>query len=231
MRYTLQMARSLQITVELAEDQWGLLTRAQARSAGIPAATFARFIQRGILDRVAHGVYRLRGAGEPDHLQLRAAWLQLDPARPAWKRIDDQEGAVVSHTSAASLYGVGDLRPDIHEFIAPGRWQSRRKDVRVHRGTVPDSELILLKGLPTTRAGRMIGDLLAEHVEPDAVARITVQVLESVYDYPGVVARKIAPFAASFGLPSGDGPALLEYLLDLAGGGLDRDTILTMARQ
>jgi predicted transcriptional regulator of viral defense system len=224
------VARSLQLAVDLAEDQWGLVTRAQAKAAGIPDATFARLIERRVLERVGHGVYRLRGAGEPDHLQLRAAWLQLDPGLPAWERLDEPDVAVVSHTSAAALYGVGDLRPDVHEFTAPRRWQTRRKDVRVHRGRVSGSETILVKGLPTTRAGRMIGDLLADHVEPEAIARITVQVLESVYDYPRVVAQKIAPFAASFGLPSGDGVALLQHLLDLARGGLDRETILDMAR-
>ncbi len=225
------MHRSFQLAIDLAEGQWGLMTRAQAKTAGIPDATFARYVGRGVLERIAHGVYRLRGAGEPDHLQLRAAWLQLDPARPAWERLDDPEVAVVSHTSAASLHGVGDLRPDIHEFTMPRRRQTRRKDVRMHRGTVPDSERILLKGLPTTRAARMIADLLADHIEPEAVARVTVQVLEGIYDYPRVVAEKIAPFASSFGLPEEDGAALLEYLLDLAGGGLDRRTILEMARR
>jgi hypothetical protein len=36
------------------------------------------------LDRVAYGVYRLAGSPTPDHLQLRAAWLQLAPDVPAW---------------------------------------------------------------------------------------------------------------------------------------------------
>jgi hypothetical protein len=216
--------------VDLAEGQWGLVTRAQVKAAGVSDATFARFVDRALVERIAHGVYRVRGAGEPDHLQLRSAWLQLDPGRPAWERLDDADVAVVSHTSAASLHGVGDLRPDIHEFTSPRRWQTRRRDVRVHKGTVPDSEQILLKGLPTTRAGRMIADLLADHIELEAVARITVQVLENIYDYPRVVAEKIAPFAASFGFRPGDGVAFLKHLLNLAGGGLDRETILDMAR-
>jgi len=227
----LQMARTLERITDIAEGQWGLITRAQAEAAGVPRATFARFIERGQLERIGHGVYRVRGAGEIDHLQLRGAWLQLDPKRPAWERLKDPDVAAVSHTSAASLYGVGDLRPDIQEFTSPRRWQTRRPDVRIHRGKVPDSECILLKGLPTTRAGRMIADLLADHVEPEAVARITVQVLENIYDYPRVVANNLAPFAASFGLTPGDGVSLLEHLFDMAGTGLDRETILAEARK
>lgn len=215
----------------MAEGQWGLITRAQAETAGVPRATFARLLERGQIERIGHGVYRLRGAGAPDYLELRGAWLQLDPKRPAWERLDDPDVAVVSHASAASLYGVGDLRADIHEFTTPHRWQTRRSDVKIHRGRVPDSDQILLKGLPATRAGRMIADLLADHVEPESVARITVQVLENIYDYPRVVASKLAPFASAFGLMSNDGIGLLQHFLDLAGTGLDRQTILSEARQ
>jgi predicted transcriptional regulator of viral defense system len=226
----LQMS-PFQRIVDLADGQWGLITRAQALGAGVPRSTFARMIDRGLLERVAHGTYRVRGAGETGHMQLRAAWLQLDPIRPAWERLNDPDVAVISHTSAASLYGVGDLSPDIHEFTALHRWQTRRRDVRVHRGTVPSSDRIVLKGLPATRAGRTIADLLADHVEPTAVARITAEVIENVYDYPRVVAEKIAPFAASFGLTQRDGVALLEHLLDVAGGRLDRKTSQGEARK
>lgn len=225
------MARPVQAIVDVAEEQWGLITRAQAGAAGVPASTFARLQERGRLERVAHGVYRVRGAGEPDHLQLRAAWLQLDPLRIAWERLDDPDVAVVSHASAASLYDVGDLRPDVHEFTFPRRRQSRRRDVRVHRGRVPSSDQIILKGLPVTRPGRMIADLLADHVEPVSVARITVEVIEKTHEYPRVVAHKISPFAHVFGLTSGDGLSLLQHLLDLAGPPPDRATILAEARR
>lgn len=208
-----------------------MITRAQAMAAGVPEATFARLVAGGLLDRVAHGVYRVRGAGEPDHPELRAAWLQIAPERPAWERLDDPDGAVVSHVSAASLYGVGDLRPDIHEFTSPRRWQTRRRDVRMHRGTVPSADEILLEGLPVTRAGRMIGDLLADDIEPDAVARITVEVLERGHDQPSAIASKIAPHALSFGLTPGDGVALLGHLLDLGGNRLDTQRVLEEARR
>jgi hypothetical protein len=77
----------------------------------------------------------------------------------------------------------------------------------------------------------MIADLMADHVEPSAVARITAEVIENVYDYPRVVAEKIAPYAASFGLRQRDGVALLEHFLDLAGGRLNRDYIPAEAGQ
>ncbi len=50
-----------------------------------------------------------------------------------------------------------------------------------------------------------------------------------MFDYPSVVAERIAPFAARFGLPRNNGVALLEELLTLAGY-RDRDMMLREAR-
>jgi hypothetical protein len=76
----------------------------------------------------------------------------------------------------------------------------------------------------------MIADLLVDRIEPASVARITVDVLESLNEYPGVVAEKIAPHAPNFGFHAGDGVGLLEHFLDLAGDRLDRGRILAEAR-
>jgi hypothetical protein len=214
---------------DLAEGQWGLVTLQQARASGVAWRSLQRLVEAGLLERVAHGVYRVRGAAEPDHLDLRAAWLQLDPARAAWQRLDDPDVAVVSHASAASLFGVGDLRADVHEFTIPERRQTRRPDVRIHRGNVPQDRRILLGGLPTTRAGWMIGHLLADHVDADAVAEITREVLERVLDYPAVVAQAVGPHARRFGLERGDGIGLLDELLRRAGAG-NREGLVAEAR-
>ena len=171
----------------------------------------------------------MRGATEPDHLALRAAWLQLDPDVPAWKRLDDPNVAVVSHSSAAALYGVGDLRADVHEFTIPVRRQSRRPDIRIHRGVVQGADQVLLRGLPVTRAGRMIADLLADHVDPIAIAQIVDEVLTHAYDYPSTVAEKMAPTAARFGLRAGDGVGVLDHMLRLSGNA-NREVLLEGAR-
>ena len=213
---------------DLAEGQWGLVTLQQARAAGVAWRSLTRLVEAGLLERVAHGVYRVRGGAEPDHLELHAAWLQLDPARPAWQRLSDPDVAVVSHASAASLYDVGDLRADVHEFTLPHRRQTRRSDVRIHRGTIPPERRILVDGLPTTRAGWMVGQLLADHVDPDAVAQIAREVLERVQDYPRVVAEAVAPYAQRFGLERGAGVALLDELLRRAGS-RDREAIIAEA--
>ena len=205
---------------DLVSDQWGLVTRRQAERAGVPRATFDRMTSdEGLMERVARGVYRLTLAPSPDHVALRAAWLQLAPDVPAWERTPDQ--GVVSHRSAAALYGIGELPADHHDFTFPTRKQSRRADVRVHHRQLGSGEWIVLRGLPVTRPARIASDLLRENEDPEAVAQITADAMRAVYDDPGTFAEALAPHAARFGLRRGDGLALLRWLLDLVG---DADT-------
>src|SRR5713101_1037239 len=115
---------------EIAEDQWGLVTRRQAERAGVSPDTLRRLTRDSSLERVANGVYRLAGAPSPDHKELRAAWLQLAPDVLAWERKPNE--GVVSDRSAAALYGLGHLPADRHEFTVAKRKQSRRPDMRLH---------------------------------------------------------------------------------------------------
>lgn len=200
----------------IASDQWGLVTRRQADRAGVPRATLDRLLnEEDLVERVAHGVYRLKLAPTPDHLALRATWLQLAPDTPAWERRPEQ--GVVSHRSAAALYGIGDLPADRHEFTLPVRRQSRRTDVRLHQRQMEDGEWIWLRGLLVTRPARIADDLLRDDEGPEAVAQIMADAIRAVYDSPRTFAEALAPHAARFGLRRGDGLALLRWLLDLVG--------------
>lgn len=198
---------------QVAEDQWGLISRQQAAGAGIPPTTLKRLIREGVLVRVASAVYRLAGAPISDHMDLRAAWIQLAPQVRAWDRSPDE--GVVSHRSAAALFGLGHLPADEHEFTLPVRRQSRRSDVRLHRGTVDDSTY--LRGLPVTPPSVIVGDLLSEREDPTAVGHIVADAIRAGYDTARALADAVAPHARKFGLTPGDGLALLAWLLDLVG--------------
>ena len=198
---------------EVAEDQWGLVTRQQAQAARVPRATFERLVAATSLERIDTGVYRIAGAPVPDHVELRAAWLHLAPGLQRWQRTIEQ--GVVSHRSAASLYGAGDLPADRHEFTVPMRRQSRKPGVRFHIRREGPGRWIEMSGLPVTRPSQIAADLLLDNEDPGAVAQIIATSLEKVYDYPGTFARSLAPSAARFGLRRHDGLALLAWLLDL----------------
>jgi hypothetical protein len=207
-------AASFTPLAEIAQDQWGLVTRRQAYRAGTARATLTRLISHGVLERVASGVYRLVGTPVPDHLELRAAWLQLAPELAAWQRSASQ--GAVSHRSAASLYGIGDLPADVHEFTLPIRRQTRRSDVRLHVRNL-DEDVVELRGLPVTRPSRIASDLLHGHEEPAAVAQVIVGATQMAYERSYAFAGALAPHAARFGLPRNDGLALLRWMYDLIG--------------
>jgi predicted transcriptional regulator of viral defense system len=199
----------------LAEDQWGLLTRRQAEAAGVSPATLQRMsAPGGILERMAHGVYHLAGAPLPDHVALRAAWLALAPETPAWERRPEQ--GVVSHRSAAAMYGLGELAADRHEFILPGRRQTRRPDVRIHRGELRQDEWEILRGLPVTTPARTAADLLGDREDPTAVARVIVDALERKNEWAGNFQAQLGSRSGTLGLRRGDGDAALAFLLHLA---------------
>jgi hypothetical protein len=209
---------------ELTQDQWGLVTRRQLTDAGIGSTTVERLaLPGGILERVAWGVYRITGAPIPDHQELRAAWLQLDPEIPAWQR--DASQGVVSHRSAASLYELGELPADQHEFTAATRRQSRRPDVRIHILAISGEETAVVRGLPTTRPPRIVADLLRDHEDPEAVARIVAEAIHRGGTPAAAFTKGLAPHAVSFGFQRGDGQAVLRWLLELSGNHDSNDSI------
>jgi Transcriptional regulator, AbiEi antitoxin len=198
---------------QIAEDQWGFITRRQAEEAGVSPATLQRLSTEGVLEREGHGVYHLAGAPTPDHVPLRAAWLQLAPETLAWQRKPEQ--GVVSHRSAAALYSLGHLPADKHEFTLPTRRQVRRPDVRIHRRKLEDGDWIVLRGLPVTRPSRIAADLLADREDPEAVGHVIADALRGVNEYVGNFVETLAPSAPQLGLRRGDGIAVLRWLLDL----------------
>jgi predicted transcriptional regulator of viral defense system len=200
------------VLAELAEEQWGLFTRRQADASGLAWSTLARLARGGSAERVAHGVYRLRGAPPVDHLELRAAWLQLAPDVPVWERTPMQ--GVVSHRSAAALLGLGHLPADVHEFVLPSRRQSRRPDVRLHRATVSGPAVADREGLLVTGPARTAADLLAEREDPGAVAQVVADALRGGEDRPHAFAEAIGGYAQRFGLRRDDGVGMLAWLLE-----------------
>lgn len=204
---------------QIAEDQWGLVTRRQAEKAGVSRATLQRLASESVLARVGHGVYHLTGAPTPEQLPLRAAWLQLAPDVPAWERTPEQ--GVVSHRSAAAVYGLSHLPADQHDFTLPVRRQSRQPDIRLHQRPLHDGEWSSFRGLLVTRPARIASDLLDDKEDPEAVAHVVADATRAAFDNPGAFADALAPHAARFGLRRNDGVAVLRWLLDLVG---DPDT-------
>jgi predicted transcriptional regulator of viral defense system len=207
----------------LAAEQWGLFTTAQAGQVGVSSQQLARLAGQGVLERVRHGVYRVAGAppGQRDH--VRAAWLALRPAQTAGERLGGGTGTepedveVVSHRSAATLHGLGDLDADRAEFTVATRRQSRDRDVRFHLATLAPGEWTVLDGLPVTSVERTLADLARGHLDGGHLAGVVRDAVTTLHLEPGVVARALAPFAHRYGDASQDAQGLVRQFLEEAG--------------
>jgi predicted transcriptional regulator of viral defense system len=196
---------------DLAADQAGLFTAAQAGDIGVTAKSLNQYAHRGHVERVVHGVYRIAGAPFARHEELRALWLATEPHVTAAERLPDPD-VVVSHRSAARLHDLGDLDADVHEFTAAERRQSRRASVRFHRAALATTDVAVVDGLPVTTIVRTIDDLATGQLDGghlggvvrDAVRVVPVEQVESV----------LRRHAHRYGRPIGDGHGLVASLLD-----------------
>lgn len=209
------MSQVLVRVSQLAAGQWGLLTAAQAERELVPRYRLARLVDAGLLERLEQGVYAVTAAEADEHRRLRAAWLALDPAHTAEERLGDLVGSgVVSHTSAAGLYGLGDLLDDIPELTVATRRQTRR-GVRLHRADLTTADVTLVDGLPTTTVERTVADLLRDGQDLDHVATILGEGVRHGLVDRDALATQLDSLARRHGRK--DGHDLAEHLLDLVG--------------
>lgn len=203
---------------DLAAEQWGLVTAAQARGLGVSNQTAARLTERGTLERLAYGVYRVTGAPAGPLDELRAAWLAIEPSRRAGERVQDEVPVVVSHrAAAAAVYGYGDLDGDAYEFTTPRRRQSRRPDVRFHRADVDPGDWTVVDGLPVTTPERTIVDLAAARIDGGHLAGVVRDAITGYSVDEDELAARLRPYAHHYGAPLGDGAGMIQALLDQAG--------------
>lgn len=199
----------------LAETQSGMFTAAQAQQTGARRPQLADLANRGVIERIQHGVYLLSGAPVDAWMQLRGAWLALAPERTAVDRLTDNPEGVVSHRSAAVLLGLGDVDGDRLEITIDVRRRTRNPDVLIHRGTLERGDWTTREGLPVTTALKTTATLAdsgldAGHlatIARDAVLRHDVALTD--------LAEALGPAAHRYG--HRDGTQLRDTLLQEAG--------------
>lgn len=146
----------------IAGTQAGLVTIWQLREAGISDATIDRTVAGGRLHPVFHGVYCVGHRYLTPHGRLLAATLACG------------EGSVVSHGTAAWLYGLSSWKPEEVDVIAPV--EVGRKIAGVRRRFVPLPEgrgVWRRSGVPVTSPARTIVDCAGS--DPKGVARMVEQ--------------------------------------------------------
>ncbi|MGA9509778.1 MAG: type IV toxin-antitoxin system AbiEi family antitoxin domain-containing protein, partial [Candidatus Sulfotelmatobacter sp.] len=143
--------------LELAEQNDGLVTAREARAIGIVDSVLARLTQRGKLERVARGVYRIPYYPTDRLSQYREAVL--------WARASHgPENIALSHETALAIYGISDVNPArVHVSVPKGARLRRKKPkwITVHRGQLLFTEVTTHEALPvTTVADRRVVRLI-----------------------------------------------------------------------
>lgn len=147
---------------ELAEGQAGYFTAAQARDAGLHQVRLVQLHQRGDIERLTRGVYRLtRYPISPLGQYMEAAlWPQV-------RRPDVR--AVISHESALAIYGLSDASPAKIHVTLPSEFRIRRvvpKRLVLHYADLRPKDMEHVESVPVTTAARAIRDAHASHLGP-----------------------------------------------------------------
>ena len=152
---------------ELADNQIGYFTAAQARAAGLHQVQLAQLHQRGDVERVTRGVYRLtRYPISPLGQYMEAAlWPQV--------RRPDAHG-VISHESALAIYGLSDANPAKVHVTVPIAFRIRRAvptRLVLHYTDLTPTDVQQVDGVPVTTAARAIRDAHASHLGPALIGQ------------------------------------------------------------
>lgn len=210
----MEMLHALELLGAYTAEQWGMVTARQARLLGVDGVTVHRLKEAGFLEPVRRGVYAMTSAGASSARDEQAVWLSLRPDTAGWTRPKlDPDGAVISHRSAAHLYGLGEFVNDRVELTAPRRRTMRDSTVRIHQTKLNDAEVTVIDGLPITTPLRTLCDLLDQHIDASHIATVIRQAVESGQVRLDELAERIGPYARRYGVKPFDGTTLLEQLL------------------
>lgn len=144
----------LGVLLELASENDGFVTTRSAAAAGISRRALAGMVERGRLERVSRGVYRL----------VHAVPNQLSPYREAllWAQAHRGPRAALSHETALAILNLTDVNPSTIHLTVPSHTRLRRQRpgrIAIHRAELESNDIIEHEGLPVTSVPRTVRDL------------------------------------------------------------------------
>lgn len=144
----------------IAEAQLGYFTASQVREVGLNTASLAQLANRGVLERVSRGVYRLS----------RYPSTALDSLMEAMLWPQAKSGGligVISHESALAFYGMSEVSPSRIHITVPMDARMRRdvpRHLSIHRAKLDPAEVRKVDGIVVTTPERSLRDAAAAHL-------------------------------------------------------------------
>jgi predicted transcriptional regulator of viral defense system len=150
---------------EIAEQQAGYFTAAQAQGVDFSRPLLSYYTKTGRFSRIRHGIYRLVQFPASPYEDLFVAWLRTGP------------DAVISHESALAVYELSDVLPGEVHVIVPRTASRRRKGIRLHTNRLESDEVTRRAGLPVTTVARTIADALTAGLAQEQVGQAVQEAL------------------------------------------------------
>ena len=181
---------------ELAGRQHGVVARRQLLALGFNSREIEHRVARGRLHLVMRGVYAV---GWPQ-LTTRRRWMAAVLAC--------RDGALLSHCSAAALWGFGTEMRGVTDVSVKRRCELKRPGLRVRgRPTLAATDIASRDGIPVTSPVRTLVDLATE-LGPLGVERAVNEADKRDLIDPETLRRALDSYAGQPGAP------LLRSLLD-----------------
>lgn len=156
---------------QIASEQGGYFTAAQARTVGYSWALLAHHAKGGRFTRVRRGLYRLREYPSSPREDVMAAWLAVG-----------SDVAVVSHESALDILGLSDVVPEAVHLTVPRarRYQPASPGLVVHTTTRPiaTKDVVVRDGVRVSAPARAIVDAAETGTAPEQIAAAVSQAIE-----------------------------------------------------
>ena len=156
---------------EVASEQGGYFTAAQARARGFSKALLAHHAKSGRFIRVRQGLYRFREYPSSTREDVVAAWLATG-----------KEVAAVSHDSALDILGLFDVVPEVVHLTVPRtkRYRSRFPGIAIHTTTrrLGKSDVVVRDGIRVTAAAQSIIDAAKTGTAPEQITAAVGQALD-----------------------------------------------------
>ena len=151
---------------QIAERQGGYFATGQAWGAGFARDLLSYHAKSGKLERIAHGIYRLRRFPASPYEDLFVALLRTGPR------------SVISHESALGVYDLTDALPTQVHVTVPRTASRRREGIRLHTKAIDSSEITTRDGLAVTTVPRTIADVAAAGLAEEFVIQAVHQAID-----------------------------------------------------
>ena len=141
---------SIDALYRLAEPRAGYFTTTEASRAGVSRQQLSYLAGSGSIERVAHGIYRLRRfpAQRFEDVIVACLWAGEDSA--------------ASHDTALAVYELTDSMPARVHITVPRPFRGKRRGVVVHVAPLDVGERTSRAGVPVTTVERTVADIANE---------------------------------------------------------------------